>query len=266
MGSSGSAEANEAASTMTSSATSSSSGVVLSTPVKGNENTKTDAAPTTGTPPKTTTPDKAQSSPTTSTPSSTPRTPVSETPERSSRSPSTSTPPANTSTKSLSPVTPTESSSNTSNNSTSNSNSSSSSISSSSSNSSSSCSTSTTASSPVSGPQVTPSELSQGISIRVSSIRYTQESINDQFADGKKLSGTIEDLKEGRLKSSDFQPMRVVYEQDRKLYRTLDNHLLYCFQVAGIQSISVLIVEKNDEFHRLNTNSTDGILISIKKG
>jgi len=266
MGSSASAEANASASTTTSAA-SGSSDVVLSTPVKANETTKTDKSlSATGTPPKTSTPDKAQSSPASVTPSSTSRTPVSETPERSSRSPSTSTPPTNTSVNSLtptpSPVSSTPVSSTPDSNSNSNSNSNSSSSSSNSSPS----------------PMITSNEISEGgkrdtktsdassIQIRVSSIRYTQESITDQFADGKKLTETIEELKQGRLQPSNFPSMRVVYEQDRKLYRTLDNHLLYCFQVAGIQSISVLVVEKNDEFHSLNTSSTDGVLISIKKG
>jgi RHS repeat-associated protein len=75
-------------------------------------------------------------------------------------------------------------------------------------------------------------ESKQVQEIDPATVRFSQDSISPNFKNGGSINSVIEELKAGKLKPSDFPPIRLV-EKDGNLF-TLDNRRLEVFRRAKI--------------------------------
>jgi filamentous hemagglutinin len=97
-------------------------------------------------------------------------------------------------------------------------------------------------------------------------IRFTQDSISNEFKGGKgSLKGLIDDLKSGKVSSDDIPPIRV-FEKDGKIY-SLDNRRLKAFQEANVpiriqKATQDEVANEMWKFHPIG----DGLTINVRGG
>lgn len=106
--------------------------------------------------------------------------------------------------------------------------------------------------------------------VRLHSLRFTQDSVNSKFRDGRSTSQTIEDLKSGLLQVSDLPMIRVVQAFESGFLFSLDNRRLRCMQMAlpdPNTTIKVLIVSDKDPKvkEELNAKFTTGCSV-VQRG
>ena len=109
--------------------------------------------------------------------------------------------------------------------------------------------------------------LEEVVEFDAKTIRFTQDSISNEFKKGQgSLKGLIDDLKSGKVSSDDIPPIRV-FEKDGKIY-TLDNRRLKVFQEAEvpIRIQKATAKEVADELPGKFSTVTDGLTIKVRGG
>lgn len=99
------------------------------------------------------------------------------------------------------------------------------------------------------------------------SIRFSQDSINSKFLDGRTVEGLIEGLRNGTINSESIPPIRVIIRDG--VYHSIDNRRLYACQQANVK-VSYEIVNEADLPKRLTnrkrfSTNNNGVSVEIRK-
>lgn len=102
--------------------------------------------------------------------------------------------------------------------------------------------------------------LRRSVLVDLDDVRYTQQSINDVFSDGRPVRNMIADLLQDNLWVMEVPVIRVV--QDEGVYWSLDNRRLYAFKQAGLESIPAQIIPATREYYLKRQTKTNGLSVS----
>jgi hypothetical protein len=103
-------------------------------------------------------------------------------------------------------------------------------------------------------------------------IRYTQDSINFRFSDGRTMERTFRQLWSNQITTDDIEPFEVVQNQDR-WWALSGNRRLFIYkileQIGIIRQIAVKILNLNDDVTRRNflqrfTTRTEGLSVKVR--
>ncbi|CAE7208238.1 unnamed protein product [Symbiodinium pilosum] len=93
-------------------------------------------------------------------------------------------------------------------------------------------------------------------------IRYSQESISPKFAGGKDVRTTSKELREGAISVSDVPPIHVFRWNGK--WHSSDNRRLWTFKDAGVESVPVIYIDKEQVQHSKLTTKDHGQSIKFR--